>query len=129
MQTFLAAESDTTCKRNAFIFLASCATSKAVEWVLSVYDQILGFEDLMQLAIIDMIRKDCKGDTPNRVLPFSFYSSRYYVDHILQPKYLRCIFELLNAASSSVKYEAATILTTLAQNPAAVKGIVPSDFS
>lgn len=71
MQTFLAAESDTTCKRNAFIFLANCATPKAVEWVLSVYDQILGFEDLMQLAVIDMIRRDCKGDTPNRVFPFA----------------------------------------------------------
>jgi coatomer subunit beta len=70
MQTFLAAESDTTCKRNAFIFLANCATHKAVEWVVSVYDQILGFEDLMQLVIIDMIRKDCRGDTPNRVLFF-----------------------------------------------------------
>ena len=72
MQTFLAAESDTTCKRNAFIFLGNCATPKAVEWVLSVYDQILGFEDLMQLAVIDMIRKDCKGDTPNRVFLFLF---------------------------------------------------------
>src|SRR5258708_3507182 len=67
MLTFLAAESDTTCKRNAFIFLANCATPKAVDWVLLVFDQIMGFEDLMQLAIIDMIRKDCKGDTPNRV--------------------------------------------------------------
>jgi len=80
MQTFLAAESDTTCKRNAFIFLANCATTKAVEWVLSVYDQILGFEDLMQLAVIDMIRKDCKGDTPNRVFLLSLHSSEYYIN-------------------------------------------------
>ncbi len=35
---------------------------------------------------------------------------------------MRCIFELLNASSHAVKYEAATTLTTLTQNPAAVKG-------
>ena len=35
---------------------------------------------------------------------------------------MRCIFDLLNAPSHAVKYEAATALTTLTQNPAAVKG-------
>ena len=39
-----------------------------------------------------------------------------------QARYIKCIFELLNATSHSVKYEAATTLTTLTQNPAAVKG-------
>jgi coatomer subunit beta len=33
------------------------------------------------------------------------------------------MFELLNSSSHAVKYEAATTLTTLTQNPAAVKGI------
>ena len=37
-------------------------------------------------------------------------------------KWIRCIFELLNSPSHAVKYEAATSLTTLTQNPAAVKG-------
>ena len=41
----------------------------------------------------------------------------------LQARYIKCIFELLNATSHSVKYEAATTLTTLTQNPAAVKGL------
>ena len=31
-RTFLAAESDTTCKGNTFVFLAHCAMPKAVEW-------------------------------------------------------------------------------------------------
>jgi coatomer subunit beta len=39
----------------------------------------------------------------------------------LKPRYIRLIFELLNASSHAVKYEAATTLTTLTQNPAAVK--------
>ncbi|PVG02481.1 putative coatomer complex beta chain [Serendipita vermifera] len=103
IQTFLAAESDTTCKRNAFVFLLNHATPKAVEYTLSVYDQIGSFDELMQLAIIELVRKDCKTDTANR------------------PKYIRLVFELVNAPSHSVKYDAAMTLTTLTQNPAAIK--------
>ncbi|KAG9046279.1 coatomer subunit beta [Tulasnella sp. UAMH 9824] len=103
IQTFLAAESDMTCKRNAFVFLANCAMPRAVEYLLSVYEQIPSLDELMQLSFIELIRKDCLGETPNR------------------PKYIRCVFELLNASSHSVKYEAATTLTSLTQNPAAIK--------
>lgn len=42
------------------------------------------------------------------------------------------MFELLSATSHAVKYEAATTLTTLTQNAAAVKGEIysyPSDFA
>ncbi|KII93074.1 hypothetical protein PLICRDRAFT_35248 [Plicaturopsis crispa FD-325 SS-3] len=103
MQTFLAAESDATCKRNAFVFLAHCSIPKAVEWILSVYDQIAGLDELLQMSIIETIRLDCKNDSAHR------------------SRYIRVIFELLNVPSHAVKYEAATTLTTLTQNPAAVK--------
>ncbi|KAG8967330.1 coatomer subunit beta [Tulasnella sp. 419] len=108
IHTFLAAESDMTCKRNAFVFLVNCAMPKAVEYLLSVYDQISSFDELMQMTIIELIRKDCKNDSPHR------------------PKYVRCIFELLNSSSHSVKYEAATTLTALTSNPAAVKSAASS---
>ncbi|KAH8111863.1 coatomer protein [Phellopilus nigrolimitatus] len=103
IQTFLAAESDATCKRNAFVFLANCAMPRAVEYVLGVYDQIPGFDEQLQLSIIEVIRLDCKTESAHRA------------------RYIRCIFELLTASSHSVKYEAATTLTSLTQNPAAVK--------
>ncbi|KAL0952200.1 hypothetical protein HGRIS_008809 [Hohenbuehelia grisea] len=103
MQTFLAAETDATCKRNAFVFLAHCAMPKAVEYVLSVYDQISGLDELLQMSIIEVIRLDCKEDSTHR------------------SRWIRCIFELLNASSHAVKYEAATTLTMLTQNAAAVK--------
>lgn len=67
MQTFLAAESDATCKRNAFVFLAHCAMSRAVEWILSVYEQISGLDELLQMSIIEVIRLDCKNDSAHRV--------------------------------------------------------------
>ena len=106
--TFLAAESDATCKRNAFVFLANCAMPRAVEYMLSVYEQIPSLDELFQLSIIEVIRLDCKSDSAHRA------------------RYIRCIFELLNVSSHSVKYEAATTLTSLTQNPAAVKGKICS---
>jgi len=103
MYTFLIAESDSSCKRNAFVFLAHCAMPKAVEYILSIYESIGSLDEALQMSIIEVIRLDCKGDSAHR------------------PRYIRCIFELLNASSHAVKYEAATTLTTLTQNPAAVK--------
>jgi coatomer subunit beta len=66
MQTFLAAETDATCKRNAFVFLSHCSLTKAVEWILGVYDQILGLDELLQMSIIEVIRTDCKNDSAHR---------------------------------------------------------------
>ncbi|RPD65015.1 coatomer protein [Lentinus tigrinus ALCF2SS1-7] len=103
MQTFLAAESDATCKRNAFVFLAQCAMPKAVEYILQVFDQIPTMDELLQMSIIEVIRLDCKQETTHKA------------------RYILLISELLNATSHAVKYEAATTLTSLTQNPAAIK--------
>ncbi|KAL1724291.1 adaptin N terminal region-domain-containing protein [Schizophyllum commune] len=103
MSTFLVAESDSTCKRNAFVFLAHCSMPKAVEYILSIYDSIPSLDEALQMAIIEVIRLDCKSESAHR------------------SRYIRCIFELLNVSSHAVKYEAATTLTTLTQNPAAIK--------
>lgn len=104
MLTFLIAETDSTCKRNAFVFLAHCSMPKAVEYILSIYDTIPALDEALQMAIVEVIRLDCKNDSAHRA------------------RYIRCIFELLNVTSHTVKYEAATTLTTLTQNPAAIKG-------
>ncbi|TKY85337.1 hypothetical protein EX895_005499 [Sporisorium graminicola] len=103
METFLAAEADTTCKRNAFVLLCHTAPERAVQYFLGLGDQVASQDELMQLAIIELIRKDCRGESPNRA------------------RYIRAVSELLAAPSHSVKYEAATTLTTLTQNAVAVK--------
>ncbi|KAI0830758.1 coatomer protein [Trametes gibbosa] len=103
LQTFLAAESDATCKRNAFVFLANCAMPKAVEYIVQVFDQIPSMDELLQMSIIEVIRLDCKQETAHK------------------SRYILLISELLNASSHAVKYEAASTLTSLTQNPAAVK--------
>ncbi|KAK0446623.1 coatomer protein [Armillaria borealis] len=103
MLTFLAAETDSTCKRNAFVFLAHCSMPKAVEYISSIYDSIPSLDEALQMSIIEVIRMDCKNESAQR------------------GRYIRCIFDLLNVSSHAVKYEAATTLTALTQNPAAVK--------
>lgn len=122
MSTFLAAESDSTCKRNAFVFLAHCSMDKAVEYIFSIYDSIPSLDEALQMSIIEVIRLDCKNDSSHRVsnLP----SASILPDGCVQSRYIRVMFDLLNAPSYAVKYEAATTLTTLTQNPAAVKGIL-----
>ncbi|CUA78366.1 Coatomer subunit beta [Rhizoctonia solani] len=106
IETFLAAESDSTCKRNAFVFLSQCATERAVEWLVKNAESLESMDELLQMAAIELIRKDC---------------ARPGADASLRPKYIRIIFSLLTASSHSVKYDAATTLTSLTQNPAAVK--------
>ncbi|KAN0059873.1 coatomer subunit beta [Thecaphora frezii] len=103
IRTFLAAEADTTCKRNAFVLLCNIARQRAVDYFLGLGDQVAAQDELMQLAIIELIRKDCRADSPHRT------------------RYIRAVSELLAASSHSVKYEAAITLTTLTQNAAAVK--------
>ena len=125
IQTFLTAESDATCKRNAFVFLANCAMPKAVEYVAQVHDQIGSLDELLQLAIIDVIRLDCKADSTHRVstVVVSCHVRKCNENDYIQPRWIRCIFELLNASSHAVQYEAATTLTGLTQHAAAVKGL------
>jgi coatomer subunit beta len=123
IQTFLAAESDATCKRNAFVFLANCAMPKAVEYVIQVHDQIGSLDELLQMAIIDVIRLDCKADSTHRVSAQLVSVGKSNENVYMQSRWIRCIFELLNASSHAVQYEAATTLTSLTQHAAAVKGL------
>ncbi|CAH1759392.1 14622_t:CDS:10 [Entrophospora sp. SA101] len=103
IQSFLVVEGDQTCKRNAFVMLCNTNQARAVEYLNDVFDQVPNFDELLQLSVIELIRKDCRNSSTNR------------------GKYIRCIFDLLNAPSHSVKYEAATSLMALTHAPAAVK--------
>ena len=75
MHTFLIAETDSACKRNAFVFLAHCSMPKAVEYILSIYDSIGSLDEALQMSIIEIIRLDCKNDSTHRVRGFSMLFS------------------------------------------------------
>lgn len=103
IHNFLLAETDAICKRNAFLVLVLLDHTKAADYVVTHYNNILSFDELMQLAIIDFVRKDATLNPANK------------------GQYLRLIFDLLEVNSHTVVYEAATTLTTLTANPAAIK--------
>ncbi|KAL2871997.1 coatomer subunit beta [Aspergillus lucknowensis] len=103
VQTFLETESDGTCKRNAFAALMSISHQKALEYLASTFDSIPNTDELLQLAELEFIRKDAVQNSQNKA------------------RYLRLIFDLLDASTSTVVYEAATSLTALTSNPVAVK--------
>ena len=60
IQTFIAAETDTTCKRNGFVALINLAPSRAIEYFLQIYETIGSLDELMQLSIIELVRADLK---------------------------------------------------------------------
>ena len=103
IQNFLAGESDPTCKRNAFAALMTISHQKALEYLSGAFDAIPNADELLQLVELEFIRKDAVQNASNKA------------------KYLRLIFDLLEAGASTVVYEAATSLTALTSNPVAVK--------
>ncbi|KAI8962976.1 Coatomer, beta subunit [Daldinia sp. FL1419] len=100
---FLEGESDATCKRNAFAALASIDHEKALVYLSSVFEGIPNAEELLQLVELEFIRKDAVQNSQHKA------------------RYLRLIFDLLEASTSTVVYEAASSLTALTSNPVAVK--------
>lgn len=101
--TFLEGESDPTCKRNGFAALSSISHDKALAYLSTVFDGIPNAEELLQLVELEFIRKDAIQNSQNKA------------------RYLRLIFDLLEANTSTVVYEAASSLTALTNNPVAVK--------
>ena len=103
IQNFLEQESDNTCKRNAFAALMSISHESTLQYLSGVFEGIPNASELLQLAELEFIRKDSMQNQQNKA------------------RYLRLIFDLLEAKESTVVYEAASSLTALTNNPVAVK--------
>lgn len=63
----LESESDPTCKRNAFAALASINHGKALAFLSGVFDGIPNAEELLQLVLVEFIRKDAVQNSQNKV--------------------------------------------------------------
>jgi coatomer subunit beta len=101
---FLSREADASCKRNAFLMLIHLDQKKALDYLNSCLDQIGGFNDILQLVIVELIYKVCIANPSER------------------SRFIRAIYNLLNTSSSaSVRYEAAATLVTLSQAPTALR--------
>ncbi|KAI9711940.1 MAG: coatomer subunit beta [Chrysothrix sp. TS-e1954] len=103
IETFLENESDHTCKRNAFIALQAVSHDRALAYLSRVFDGIPNANELLQLGELEFIRKDAVQNAQNKA------------------RYLRLIFDLLEASAPTVVYEAASSLTAMTNNAVAVK--------
>ncbi len=119
IQTFLESESDHTCKRNAFVALSTMSHEKALAYLSGVLDGIVNADELLQLVELEFIRKDAVQNSQNKVPLPSLHDSMLLT--YFQGRYLRLIFDLLEAGATTVVYEAASSLTSLTNNPVAVK--------
>ena len=85
--------------------LSSINQQLAVDYLNSVWSTIPSqFDDLLQIAAIQLIRKDCSSPQADK------------------PKYIQLIFSLMSSPSHTVKYEAANTLVSLSSHSSAVRG-------
>ncbi|EGV66613.1 coatomer subunit beta [Yamadazyma tenuis] len=95
---FLYNETDSVCKRNAFVCLGDLNREAALQYIQDNIQIIDTLDPLLQLAFIEFIRKDSVKNTN------------------LRPQYTTLISELIESSSNIVVYEAATTLTVLSNN-------------
>ncbi|XP_019850006.1 PREDICTED: coatomer subunit beta-like [Amphimedon queenslandica] len=103
IQSFLEGEQDPSCKRNAFMMLIHVDRDRALDYLTGCIDQVSDFNDILQLVIVELVYKVCYAN-PNE-----------------RPRFIRCIYNLLNSTSAAVRYEAAGTLVTLSSSPTAIK--------
>ncbi|KAI9189188.1 coatomer subunit beta [Blastocladiella emersonii ATCC 22665] len=99
----LAKETDMACRRNAFVMLQNSAPELAIAYLASVAAQIPTFDENVQLAVVELVRKEARSRAEDRA------------------RYLKLLFALLQSPDPAVKYEAASSLMSLTSNPDAVR--------
>ncbi|XP_058113643.1 coatomer subunit beta-1-like [Magnolia sinica] len=99
----LVSEQDPSAKRNAFLMLFNCAQERAVNYLLSNVDSIADGNDLLQMVVLELIRKVCRSNRGEK------------------GKYIKIIISLLEAPSMAVSYECAGTLVSLSSAPSAIR--------
>lgn len=96
-------EHDQSCRRNSFLALMSVDCDRALKYLSEIADQADRLNEPLQLLIIKFIYEIC------------------HVNPMERSKFIKSVYSLLNASSPSVKFEAAGVLVTLSQAPAAIR--------
>ena len=63
-------ETDEGVKRNAFIMLLNTATEKAIHFFQTQAENVPRMDQFIQLAIIELIQKDCRNPNADKVNKF-----------------------------------------------------------
>mmetsp|Transcript_47318 Transcript_47318/g.137820 ORF Transcript_47318/g.137820 Transcript_47318/m.137820 type:complete len:1015 (-) Transcript_47318:236-3280(-) len=102
IEQLLLVEGDLSTKRNAFLMLLNCDQDRAIKYVLSMQDQVSTMGDIFQLAVLELVRKTCRGSPANK------------------GRLLRVVFDLASSSSTAVSYECASSLVSLSSSPLAI---------
>lgn len=103
LERFLASEQDLSARRNAFVMLAQHATDRAVRYLYEHVDQVTGWGDILQMAVLELLRKVCAKSPAEK------------------GRHMKVILTLLQSQYAAVVYECACTLTALSQAPTAVR--------
>lgn len=103
IEKLLLTEQDQSAKRNAFLMLFNCDQDRAVNYLLTHVDKISDWGELLQMVVLELIRKVCKTNPGEK------------------GKYMKIIIALINAPSAAVIYECAGTLVSLSSAPTAIK--------
>lgn len=89
--------------------LQAMAPSRAIEYFLSVYESIPGLDEMMQLAVIELIRKESKGAGAEGALKVSRPVYRCLSSELTRGRHDRLAS---SSASSSYSIRAHTLSST-----------------
>lgn len=103
IERFLHSEQDLSAKRNAFMMLTNYAEDLALGYLFDHLDHIATWGDILQLAVLDLIRKVCRTNPAEK------------------GKYIKIILSLLQSTSTAVVYECASTMVSLSQAPTAIR--------
>lgn len=102
IEQLLLVEGDLATKRNALLMLLNCDIDRATKYLLSVQDQVSSMGDILQLCVLELVRKACRQNPAHK------------------GRFLRIIFNLASSSSMAVSYDCASSLVTLSSLPVAI---------
>ena len=94
---FLTEETDSTCKRNAFMVLLNVNFTLALEYFQHFQGSLEQFDQFLQMAILELIKVDIGNESAH-------------------PLYISCLTGLLKSSSSAVKFEACNLLLLFSES-------------
>eukprot|EP00172_Hildenbrandia_rubra_P003959 Plantae.Rhodophyta-Hildenbrandia_rubra.ctg7143.p1 GENE.Plantae.Rhodophyta-Hildenbrandia_rubra.ctg7143~~Plantae.Rhodophyta-Hildenbrandia_rubra.ctg7143.p1 ORF type:complete len:954 (+),score=161.46 Plantae.Rhodophyta-Hildenbrandia_rubra.ctg7143:751-3612(+) len=108
VEEFLKQENDLASKRNAFVMLCQADQDRAVNYLNENINQVLSWEETMQLAALELVRRVCRANPMEK------------------GQYIKVIFALINSPSAAVVYESANTLISLSSAPTAIRAAAQS---
>ena len=103
VEKLLNIEQDLSTRRNAFQMLCNHSQERAVAYLFTNVERLADWGDILQLAVLDLIRKVCRSQPEAK------------------GRYIKIIIALLQSRSAAVMYECATTLVSLSNAPTAIR--------